>query len=238
VSDLTFACVLKAGPAGYAAAEVAWLHAGVNRHLPGVRFVCLSDMDVECERVPLLEGWPGWWSKLELFRPDLVGPILYADLDTLIVGSLADIAGAGKLTLLSDFYHPAEAASGLMFLPEEDRAAVWRAFTADPDRIMRRCADFDQNGVRGDGKFLGEMLGDRAARWQAELPGQVVSYKLHVRERTSSRETGNGDVPKGARVICFHGRPRPWEVKEWRLSSTASRPLPTMSPTRLSASGS
>ncbi len=37
------------------------------------RFVCLSDVDVPCERIFLKHGWPGWWSKVELFSEVVLG---------------------------------------------------------------------------------------------------------------------------------------------------------------------
>jgi hypothetical protein len=57
------ACVLRSG-GEYTAAHVERLRAGVARHLPGVGFVCLSDVPVDCERVELEHGWPGWWAIL------------------------------------------------------------------------------------------------------------------------------------------------------------------------------
>ena len=64
-----------------------------NLSLPH-RFVCLSNVDVPCERIPLKHDWPGWWSCIELFRPDLPveGRLLHIELDTLIMGSLGPIA--------------------------------------------------------------------------------------------------------------------------------------------------
>ena len=48
--------------------------------------------DVPAEKIELVKNWPGWWSKVELFRPDIpCGRTLYLDLDTYIVGSLKPI---------------------------------------------------------------------------------------------------------------------------------------------------
>ena len=56
---------------------------------------CLTnDMqaDVPGKKIELIHNWPGWWSKVELFRPDLpCGRTLYLDLDTYIVSSLQSI---------------------------------------------------------------------------------------------------------------------------------------------------
>lgn len=178
------------------------------RQIPGL--VCLSDATVEgVPCIPLAYKWPGWWSKMELFRPDLSGDILYFDLDTVIVGDLSELASLGRTTLLSDFYYPERPASGLMYLAESDRAKVWAAWIADPNEAMRKCMR------HGDQQFIGEVLHD-AQRFQDVLPGRVVSYKVHVAKGLNKRSIGNGNVPDGASVVCFHGRPRPWHLKaEW-----------------------
>jgi alpha-N-acetylglucosamine transferase len=55
-------------------------------------FVCLSNTDVPCERIPLIHDWPGWWSKIELFRPGLFEDwVLYLDLDVLIMQNIDDL---------------------------------------------------------------------------------------------------------------------------------------------------
>lgn len=178
------------------------------RQIPGL--VCLSDATVEgVPCIPLAYKWPGWWSKMELFRPDLSGDLLYFDLDTVIVGDLSELASLGRTTLLSDFYYPERPASGLMYLAESDRAKVWAAWIADPKEAMRKCMR------HGDQQFIGEVLHD-AQRFQDVLPGRVVSYKVHVAKGLNKRSIGNGNVPAGASVVCFHGRPRPWHLKaEW-----------------------
>lgn len=204
----TIACALRTGGA-YDAEYVERLSKGVARHLPGARFVCFSNAPVPCESRALAHGWPGWWSKMEFFRPDAedLGDLLTLDLDTIVCGPLDAIAAATETTMLSDFLEPARPASGAMFLPRASRAEVWARWTADPEGHMARC------GSLGDQKFLEEVWGLGVARWQDRLPGQIVSYKAHVRRsRGRAFEEGDGTIPEGARLVCFHGRPRPREV--------------------------
>lgn len=58
------------------------------------------------------------------------------------------------------------------------------------------------------------MEGKQADTWQDLLPGQVVSYKHHVRNR--------GSPPEGTKIISCHGHPRPhqildkWRTKYWK----------------------
>lgn len=209
-ANLTVACVLRSG-GDYDAEYVERLQAGVARHLDrDHEFICLSDVVVPARRIPLAHDWPGWWAKMEIFRPDLDGDLLCFDLDTLIVGDLAEIASIRKLTLLSDFFVPEYLASGVMYLPWFVRSEVWRRWIENPAGHMSRIRG------HGDGGFLREVFTGRAARWQEELPGQIVSYKAHVRKAQHPIERGDGTVPENARVVCFHGRPRPREVG-WML---------------------
>jgi len=56
----TVICVLRSG-GQYDAEWVRKLRDGVKRNLARPhRFVCLSDVDVPCERIPLQHDWPGW----------------------------------------------------------------------------------------------------------------------------------------------------------------------------------
>jgi hypothetical protein len=217
--SVTVACCLRRSPV-YGVDYVARLRDGIAAHLPGARFVCLSDVEVPCERIAIEHDWPGWWVKMELYRPDIAGDLLYVDLDTAVVGDLSDIAGVRALTMLADFYWPERVASGLMFLPEADRARVWRAWIDDPAGHMARCEKFDDRRAIGDQKFLAPILERTAARWQDVLPGQVVSYKVHVRARQGRKETGAGLLPRDARIVCFHGQPRPRDMG-WKLPARA-----------------
>jgi len=205
----TVVCVLRSG-GEYKPSHVQDLCDGIRTHWPVsrmLRVVVLTDMsvaiqgaeDLSFRSLPLRYGWPGWWSKLELFRPELqaLDSFLYFDLDTRIVGDLGDIAATQTLTMLQDFYRADRLGSGLMYLPGSERGKIWKHWIDDPYTHMRK--------FRGDQEFLTPLLQDRAELWQVLLPDQVVSYKVHVKPQ--------GGVPWNARVVCFHGRPRPWQVK-------------------------
>lgn len=192
MARLTVACVLSVGKdCPYDARYVEILKNSVARHLKDHRFVCLSNVDVPCERIPLKHDWPGWWAKLELFRPDIEAEkILAIDLDTAIVGDLTDIASQDKFTMIRGFKGNTDGkrkGSGLMMLT--DRSQVWNAW------------DGNYSSMRGDQDFIGPFC---EQVWQDVVPNQVVSFKHHAREK----------IPSGARVVCFHGTPRPHELPE------------------------
>jgi hypothetical protein len=201
-------CVLKSG-GEFIPEHVHKLYEGVKRWWPPrqrLRFVALTDSPINTKGIeerPLYHGWRKWWSKMELFEgaQDDLGDILYFDLDTLIVGDLWHISSPKSLTLLRDFYYPERVQSGMMYLPTATRPAICAEFRDGPAALMET--------VRGDGEFLDRLVRPTANRWQDVVPEQVVSFKVHVRQRKGLA------VPTGAHVICFHGQPRPWTTPLW-----------------------
>lgn len=191
--------VLRSG-GEYRPEHVERLRDQCARHAPRVTFSCLSDVDVP-GHVPMGHDWPGWWSKIEAFR--LTGPILYMDLDTTVVGDLGpllEIAERERFTALRDFlpHTGRELASGVMAW-RGDMTDLYRRFRGDPAQHM------SLNRTRrwwGDGGFIERHCGG-ATYWQDIAPGAVVSHKVHCK----------AGVPVGARLVAFHGRPRPWEVE-------------------------
>ena len=181
--------MLRAGRE-YQPRHVQWL----ARQVPGLH--CLSDVDVPgVPTIPLKYNWPGWWSKLELFRPDIRGDLLYFDLDTVVMGAIDHIR-PDKSLMLTDFYRPERPGSGLMYIKQDDKAAVWDAWTSNPDTAYKPTPLH-----HGDQGFLWDHF--QCGRWQDDYPGLVQSYKADIR-RVNKNPT--------AAIICFHGNPRPWQV--------------------------
>lgn len=195
--------VLKSG-GDFKPLHVAALQRQIGKWAPFASFECLTDMDVpgvNCR--PLVRNWPGWWSKMELFDPDLPGGFLFMDLDTVIVGPLDDIEKVDKLTLLRDFYRDGVKlkeglGGGLLYLTDPERQPLWDNFTVRPSLTMAM-------NRRGDQHYFEHFWLRKHQRWQDVVPGQVISYKVHCAH----------GIPPDARVICFHGKPRPWEVGQF-----------------------
>lgn len=108
---ITVVCVWVQGNVPFTAEYVYRLRQMVDRSIgrSDWRFVCLTDRpeqlgaDIECIRIPRPNGFPGWWSKLQIFNPEhrLRGPGLYLDLDTLLVSDISPIANyAAKIAFV------------------------------------------------------------------------------------------------------------------------------------------
>ena len=180
---------------------------------PGVDFICITP-----ERIPGVDclsgthSWPGWWWKYEMFAPHIRGTILYMDIDTVIRNSLSDILAVDKLTLLRDAYRTGKKykeglQASLMLLPETARSEIWEDWMQHPDIHIQRL------GFKGDQPMLEEHFLKRAQKWQDAVPGQCVSWKVDCGGGNAFRPA---TIPAEARLIFFHGRPRPWECKEFK----------------------
>lgn len=195
--------VLRTG-GDYRMEHVERLRAQFAKWAPQAVFAPLTDVDgtLECD-------WPGWWAKMACFAPENAAePFLLVDLDTTIVGRLDDVLQRRELTVLSDFYKPRQIQSSFMLVTPEAAAQAWAAWIADPVRHMRECVTPQRWGDQG---FLESVWGRNVSRWQDVLPGQFVSWKVDCRQATKPMERGDGRIPRGARVVISHGKPRPWE---------------------------
>lgn len=207
---LTVACVMRSG-GDFSTEWVERLEKSCFKNIREAhRFVCLTDiadhlpLSLVIDYQPLQHSWPGWWAKIELFRPGLFlagEPILYFDLDTVVARNIEHLQGAidCDLILLRDFYRLQQGwGTGVMGWTAGAFAQIYETFRHDPKTFMGR--------YRSDQDFIKMLLPPSWVRfWQDEFPEHLVSYKIHC-------ERG---LPGNAHVICFHGKPRPHEVGGW-----------------------
>jgi hypothetical protein len=185
--------------------HVEWLQRQVGHPI-----LCLTDSKQPMNDVisiPLKHNWPGWWSKMEMFRDELcLGNFLYTDLDTVFIDGIPSaFQNLTETHVLSDMYGHSWIGSGLMFLHHNTRPPIWSAFISNPERAMR------ESGAGGDQIFINEFL-NSAKIFQKVFPGLIISYKADVLKNRFHKPT-NGDLST-AQVVCFHGQPRPWDVNE------------------------
>lgn len=139
---INIVCVLQqGGKVGYDASWVEKLQNSVSRNLTiPHRFICFSDVDVPCDRIPLEHIGDavghGWWAKLQLFRPGLFdNPVLYFDLDTVITNNLDDLVNT--VTLQDDFlmWHDVDfnISSSAVLYWNGDYSAIYQTYIKDPN---------------------------------------------------------------------------------------------------------
>lgn len=215
---ITIACILKTG-GDFSAEHVYVLFKQVSDHLAiPFRFRCLTDDKRVLDTTlgdPLLHNFPGWWSKMELFS--IPGPLIYFDLDTVIIGDLDSLAEDVKdlklseLMMLRRFRHPGWA-SGIMGW-QGDWSWVLRRFITELSFghafvVTPKGFRLDNGGAQfiGDQNWIARAL---MPVWPIvaaqDMIRGIYSYRHHIRSR-------KGGMPDDARIICFHGHPRPWEL--------------------------
>jgi alpha-N-acetylglucosamine transferase len=200
-------CVLKSG-GEYDAAWVRRLRDGVARNLTiPHEFICLSDVDVPCERIPLRHNWPGWWSKIELFKHVERG--LYLDLDTVVTGSLDHLAELpNDFAMLRNFHNQDMVGSGVMWFGKSQKH-VYDRFCAKPYLHIAFHERMAYGPYLGDQAFIWDSFGRKVEH----LPMDTIkSYKKHCKD----------GLPTNTSLVCFHGLPKlpdvkaDWIEKHWR----------------------
>jgi hypothetical protein len=192
---LKIVTVYKSG-GQYRQEHVSFLEQKCRQYAPGVPFVCLDDNT-------LLHGWPGWWSKMEVFR--ITGPVLYLDLSSIPVGDLSPLLQATyrhEFIVTRDFNPRTRLVQSCVMGWRGDMSHLYAQFRKDPERYM---AEYTEVRWWGDQGFI-EKHADSWVYWQDVLPGMVVSWK-------------KDGMCAESRVACFHGRPKPWEAHEPRIAA-------------------
>jgi len=180
---------------------VAKLAAGFRRNLTRPhRFVCFT----ERERAPLRGvEWMLFEDTETRARPDVSAliepfrlnePCVITGLDTVVVGNCdryADYCLTGaEIAAPRDPYHPHKACNGVVLSPAGMAERMWGGFDGRND----------MDWINANPHVLLDSL----------FPGEIVSYKAHVRGREA-------DALARARIVYFHGEQKPHQLcgEEW-----------------------
>lgn len=193
--SLRLATVLKSGPE-FTPQHLFELVESALHFNPDLDVVCLTDVEFEHSNIttiPLIHGWQGWWSKLELFRPGLLdGPTIYLDIDTRVIGELR--LRSDRFTMLRDVYQRNNYGSGVMGW-HNPPTYLYEKFKGHAEHFMQH---FRTRRCWGDQGFIQRHLKEKPDTFGREFR----SYKKHCLNR----------IPEGTKVVYFHGKPRPWQV--------------------------
>ncbi len=209
---ITIACVLKSG-GDYDWEYVGKIYRGVQRNLScNFDFIVLTDIPLNqiehdinfvntVRIIPLKSNLSGYWSKIELFR--LKGPVIYFDLDTIILSSIDKLArevlffGRIKQPMfyMLEAFSSRKWASGIMAWHGDFRW-VYSNFIKEEDYQKEK---WEVDYIL---KELERKLFVDIKNIQDYIDGRIYSYKHHCKE----------GIPDDAGIICFHGKPRPREV--------------------------
>ena len=161
------------------------------------REILLDNMRV----LPLSNDYPGWWSRMMLYSPEMeqYRPFLYVDLDTVIAKSIENIFEVVKNTdyfiTLEDFYQKGKLATGLAWIPQKSKkiTKIWEAWQKTGPQPHRM--DY----------FLRRVVTPDAF-WQ-DLTDTIYDFKPNKPNNKYLTE-----VPENANIICLHGKPRMFDA--------------------------
>ncbi len=189
------------------------LYGMVRRHLRGeFRFVCLTDRsegvrtEVQCLPIPdlaLPDGLPErGWKKLTTFAADLYGlkgTALFLDLDVVIVDDITPFfEHPGDFLIIHDWKRPWRITGNSSVYRFElgTHPEVLERFRAEHENIRAR--------LRNEQAWLSEALHQQGqlGYWPSEW---CASWKYHCVPRFPLNYFQAPAVPRGARILVFHG---------------------------------
>ncbi|MDG4866953.1 hypothetical protein P8631_02935 [Guyparkeria sp. 1SP6A2] len=211
----------------YTANDVNVLYGMVARNItPPFRFACFTDdasgirSEVECHELPEVNV-PAHrvhqaWRKLGTLTPDLggmEGDALFLDLDIVIRDSLDPFFDhPGDFCIIHNWTHPDRVVgnSSVYRFKIGDLAWILDRYNEDPESIMA--------AYRNEQVYLTETLhetGYNMVYWPAEW---CVSFKKHCMPPRLLAPFVPAKEPKAAKVVVFHGHPKPDEAirGEWK----------------------
>lgn len=170
------------------------------------RIICLWDKVSEpvdlgyMELLPLRNSWPGTWSRMQLYSPEMeqYRPYLYVDLDTAVIDSLEEVfklvVDPRMFISLEDFWQKGQLATGLAWIPanSDKITKVWNAWMQNPNATSFRMDYFLRKVITAD------------AYWQ-QLTNRIYDFKPKGTRVLPY-------LPQDALLVCFHGKPRIREV--------------------------
>lgn len=224
---VTFVCVQVGNYEGRGAEYVNNLYDMVRRNLsagyPG-RFVCITDDDAglheDIHVIPAPKDIHGWWVKLWMFKRGLFNHgerLIFMDLDTLVIGELDALAEySGPFATLRDFYYPQQIGPAVI---------AWEVSDFTDSIYAEWSAAGHPTTGHGDLWWLNQLDQGRFVKTCDKLqdlyPNMFVSFKAGC----------NPYPPKGAKVVCFHGQPRPhncgqqWVDDVWKVGGASAAEL-------------
>ncbi|MCK5019050.1 MAG: hypothetical protein KAS32_18460, partial [Candidatus Peribacteraceae bacterium] len=182
------------------------------------KFICLTDFeDMTCDTIKLKHDLPGWWSKIELFQPELVSDnpkdvFIFFDLDTCIVGDITelveyphDITGLAEVNAAG--LVPGRFGSGIAAW-RGDKSKIYTEFMKDKVGNMAKYkVGGDQHVIHDsvlvDGKVVFKPV-------QKIIDG-CLNYKHDLPAMTSHNVKAKENLPDNAKIVYFHGLPKPWD---------------------------
>jgi hypothetical protein len=161
-----------------------------------------------------------WWYKIQLFNPKHhAGPLLYFDLDTVIVNNIDWIwqQPLRYFWAVRDFKYlwdskSTDLNSSVMWWDTRSYDSVWQNFqTEDLSKIMRQYRG-DQNYITSSVRSVEQRFFDprriKSWRWQCLDGGYNFQTRKHICPGAGTQ------IDADASILVFHGKPKPMDLTD------------------------
>jgi hypothetical protein len=222
------ACVIHG--TAYSWNYVERLHSMLSRHIsPGIRLHVYTEA---ARPVPepmikhVLEPWPitnpkkSWWYKMQLFNPEHhAGPMLYFDLDVVIVGNLDWIwqQSPSQFYAIRDFKHLWRPTfyginSSVMWWDTQQYARIWEKFKQQNLEHVMKKHHGDQDYITEEIPMKERRFFDsqRVQSWRWQLLDGGYNF---VKKQHHIPGSGTQLLPSTS-ILVFHGNPKPAQITD------------------------
>lgn len=190
---ITIKTVLKSG-GEYKPEHVQRMQEMLDRYVDcPSKFVCYSDVEIPDVIVrPLINGWKGWWSKIEMFRD--VEDSFYIDLDMTITGNITDMVMVDSNFMALRNMNPRIAGIGSAMMKwKGDYSCLYRDFLKSPLTHMQSNNQIG-TAFHGDQGFLWRQTDCKIEFFQEKFPDRIKRF-----------DQSGGDIK------VYFGKRRPWK---------------------------
>jgi hypothetical protein len=162
----------------------------------------------------------GWWYKLQLFNSaNFAGPLLYFDLDTVIVGNIDWIWNLPLryFWTVQDFkylWRPTHQGinSSIMWWDTRLHNHIWRNFDPKEINTLIKIHPGDQDYLTQnlDARNVRFFPQERVTSWRWQCKDGGYNFKQRMYQTPGSGTM----VQKNTSVLVFHGKPKPAEITD------------------------
>jgi hypothetical protein len=232
-SPIDCACVIHGTP--YSWDYVERLYNMLSRHItPGIKLHVYTEADRPVPKPMVkhvLDPWSitspkkSWWYKMQLFNPAYhAGPLLYFDLDTVIVGNIDWIwqQPTTYFWAIRDFkylWRPNHTGvnSSVMWWDTQQYQSIWDTFAQqDLPTIMRKYPgdqDYISAAIPQNQRRFFDTNRVQSWRWQCLDGGYNFRKRRHQSPGTGTQITDSTSI------MVFHGNPKPEQITDQAVAS-------------------
>lgn len=179
----------------YTVDHVHRIHKQLKRNIKiPFKFVCYSDVQFQLdgEIRPLIHFWPGYWSKIEMFRD--IEESFYIDLDMTVSEDITDIvARKSRFCALRNMTPRIPGIGSALMKWETAHQNLYEIFRDNPRMHMEKNA-FMGTAYLGDQGFIYRHT-ENIELFQDLFPGRIQRF----------------DENKGASITVYYGNHKPWK---------------------------